>query len=116
MSTARSNKATFSRLHDAVNSGDLEVIAKTIDEVVEPEMLFHASVPMGMSGAQALKQVWAVLLRAFPDIHVAVEDVIAEGDKVVFRNSADPPWHAFQSTKSARSQQDYGLDPRPTHH
>ncbi|MBF6220564.1 ester cyclase [Nocardia abscessus] len=89
MSTARatSNIATFSRLHDAVNSGDAEVISKTIDEVVAPDMLFHAPVPMDATGAQALQQVWAVLLRAFPDIHVAVEDVIAEGDKVVFRNT-----------------------------
>jgi steroid delta-isomerase-like uncharacterized protein len=50
-------------------------------------MLFHAPVPMDARGAQALKQVWAVLLRAFPDIHVTVEDVIAEGDKVVFRQT-----------------------------
>jgi predicted ester cyclase len=27
------------------------------------------------------------LLRAFPDLHVAIEDVIAEGDKVVYRNT-----------------------------
>jgi hypothetical protein len=47
MSTAAtSNKATFSRFHDALNSGDAEVIWKTIDEVVEPDMLFHAPVPM----------------------------------------------------------------------
>ncbi|MFC6896960.1 ester cyclase [Nonomuraea dietziae] len=38
-------------------------------------------------GAQALKHIWAMLLRAFPDIHVTVEDVIAEGDKVVCRNT-----------------------------
>ena len=80
-------KATFSRFHDAVNTGDAAVISKTIDEVVEPDVLFHAPVPTGVTGAQALKQVWAVLLRAFPDLHVAVEDVIAEGDKVVARNT-----------------------------
>ncbi|MEO3858200.1 ester cyclase [Acrocarpospora sp. B8E8] len=84
---ATSNKATFRRFHDALNSGDAEVISKTIDVVVEPDVLFHAPVPMDATGAQALKHVWAVLLRAFPDIHVAVEDVIAEGDKVVFRNT-----------------------------
>jgi hypothetical protein len=84
---ATSNKATFSRFHEACNSGDAEVISKTIDEVVEPDVLFHAPVPMDATGAQALKHVWAVLLRAFPDIHVAVEDAIAEGDKVVFRNT-----------------------------
>jgi predicted ester cyclase len=29
--------------------------------------------------------VWAVLLRAFPDLHLNVEDLIGEGDKVVAR-------------------------------
>jgi steroid delta-isomerase-like uncharacterized protein len=89
MSTSQEtrNKATSDRFHDAVNSGDLELIAKTIDEVVEPDLLFHAPVPSDMTGVHALKQVWEILLRAFPDLHVAVEDVIAEGDKLVFRNT-----------------------------
>lgn len=89
MSTAQEtgNKAMFSRFHDAANTGDAEVISKTIDEVFEPDVLFHAPMPTEATGAQALKQVWAVLLRAFPDIHVAVEDMIAEGDKVVFRST-----------------------------
>lgn len=89
MATAQeaTNKATFSRFHDAINTGDAEVIARTIDEVVHPNVLFHAPVPTEETGAQALKQVWAVLLRAFPDLHVTVEDLIAEGDKVVARNT-----------------------------
>ena len=89
MSTAEAttNKATFSRFHAAMNSGDAQVIAQTVDEVVEPNVLFHAPVPTDVTGAQALKHVWAVLLRAFPDLHVTVEDVIAEGDKVVARNT-----------------------------
>lgn len=81
------NKATFDRLHDAVNTGDAEVIAKTIDEIVDPNMVFHAPVPSDVTGMEALKQVWVTLLRAFPDLHVAIEDVIAEGDKVVYRNT-----------------------------
>jgi hypothetical protein len=28
-----------------------------------------------------------ILLRTFPDIHVTLEDVIAEGDKIVARNT-----------------------------
>ena len=90
MSTAQAtaNKAAFSRFHDAVNTGDLEVISTMIDEVVAPDVLFHAPVPTGATGVQALRQVWEVLLRAFPDLHVAVEDLIAaEGDKVVARNT-----------------------------
>ena len=84
---ALGNKATFGRFHYAVNTRDLEVVSMMIDEVVEPGVVFHAPVPMGATGARAIKDVWTVLLRGFPDIHVAVEDVIAEGDKVVCRNT-----------------------------
>ncbi|GAA3629179.1 ester cyclase [Lentzea roselyniae] len=87
MTIETSNETTFSRLHDAVNSGDAEAISKAIDEVADPDLVFHAPVPGELSGVQALKQVWATLLRAFPDIHVAIEDVIAQGDKVVYRNT-----------------------------
>jgi steroid delta-isomerase-like uncharacterized protein len=89
MSTAQetSNKATFRRFHDAMNTGDAEVISKTIDEFVDPNVLIRTPLPIDATGAQALKQVWAMLLRAFPDLHVAVEDVIAEGDKLVCRNT-----------------------------
>jgi steroid delta-isomerase-like uncharacterized protein len=83
---ATSNQATLRRLHDAVNSGDMELISKRIDEVVKPDVQIRTPLPIQATGAQALKQVWAMLLRAYPDLHVTVEDVIAEGDKVVSRN------------------------------
>ncbi|MFE0649383.1 ester cyclase [Streptomyces sp. NPDC059534] len=75
------------RFHAAVNSGDRDVIAKAIDEFVAPDLDFHPPVAVGATGAEALKRVWEVLLRAFPDVHVAVEETIAEGDKVVSRNT-----------------------------
>ena len=81
------HKRTFIRFHDAMNSGDPRVISKTIDEMVAPNVLFHAPVPGGVTGAQALKQTWIVLLRAFPDLHVTVDDLIGESDKVVARNT-----------------------------
>ena len=89
MSTAQttSNKAALRRLHDAVNTGDAELISKTIDEVVEPDVLIRTPLPVEATGARALKEVWVKLLRAFPDLHVTVEDLIAEGDKVVSRNT-----------------------------
>jgi predicted ester cyclase len=82
-----SNKATFTRLHDALNSGDEELISKTIDEVFDPDVRIGTPLPVGVTGTQAIKQVWAILLRAYPDLHVTVEDLIAEGDKLVARNS-----------------------------
>jgi steroid delta-isomerase-like uncharacterized protein len=89
MSTAEeaSNKATVRRFDDVVSTGDAEFISKTIDELVEPDVLIHVPVPSQATGAQALKQVWAMLLRGLPDIDVTIEDVIAEGDKVVSRNT-----------------------------
>jgi steroid delta-isomerase-like uncharacterized protein len=89
MSTAQAttNKATYSRYLDAVNSGDPEVIANTLDEVVDPNLRMHVAVPTGATGAQALKQVLAMLRRTYPDFHVTAEDMIAEGDKLVARNT-----------------------------
>src|ERR1700716_1577602 len=89
MSTAQetSNKATFRRFHDATNTGDAELISKTIDEIVEPDVLIRTPLPVEATGARALKEVFARLLRAFPALHITVDDLIAEGDKVVGRNS-----------------------------
>ncbi|XVQ07341.1 ester cyclase [Spirillospora sp. CA-255316] len=83
---ATRNKATLRRFHEALNSGDLEVISKTIDEVVRPDVLIRTPLPIKSKGAQALKEVFTTLHQAFPDLHVSVEDLIAEGDKVVSRN------------------------------
>jgi steroid delta-isomerase-like uncharacterized protein len=70
-----------------VNTGNAEVISTMIDELVEPDAIIRTPVPLDVTGAEALKHVWAVLLEAFPDLHLTVEDIIAEGDKVVVRNT-----------------------------
>ena len=82
-----SNRATFARFSDALNSGDPDVISKTIDELVEPDAQIRTAAPIDATGAQLLKELWRRLHHAFPDLRVSVEDVIAEGDKVVSRNS-----------------------------
>ena len=81
------NRASFARFSDALNSGDPDVISKTIDELVEPEAQIRTAAPIDATGAQLLKELWRRLHHAFPDLRVSVEDVIAEGDKVVSRNS-----------------------------
>ena len=89
MSTAQvtSNRATFTRFTDAMNTGDPEVISKTIDQLVEPDAQIRTPLPIEATGAQLLKEVVGRLIKAFPDLRVTVEDVIAEGDKVVARDS-----------------------------
>ena len=89
MSTSEvaANKALFKRFHDAANTGDFDFLAKTIDELVAPDAVIRTPLPIDATGAELLKQVWAMLLRVYPDIHLTVEDLIAEGDKVVARNT-----------------------------
>ncbi|MDT0343901.1 ester cyclase [Streptomyces litchfieldiae] len=81
------HKATLSRLNEAHNSGDVELVSTMIDEIFQPDVLIHTPLPIEATGAEAQKEVLARLHRAFPDLHVAVEDMIAEGDKVVCRNT-----------------------------
>ncbi|MFG2406804.1 ester cyclase [Streptomyces brevispora] len=89
MSTARSanNRASLSRLHEAVNGGDAERIQKTIDELFDPDVLIRTPLRVQATGVEALKDVFMTLFRAFPDLHIEVEDMIAEGNGLVSRNT-----------------------------
>ncbi|MFF0476891.1 ester cyclase [Streptomyces sp. NPDC004284] len=84
---AMSNIAVLERFHSATNSGEMDLVAKAVDDLTAPDLVFHAPVPMGATGAEALKRVWEALLRAFPDLHVTIEETVAEGDRVVSRNT-----------------------------
>jgi steroid delta-isomerase-like uncharacterized protein len=87
MTTTESNKLTFRRFCDAMSNGDEELISSTIDELVEPDAEIRTPLPIEATGAQKLKEVFLRLRRAFPDLQVTVEDLIAEGDKVAGRNT-----------------------------
>jgi len=86
MSSTR-NKAAFTRVLEAANAHDEALLSKTVDEVFAPDALVATQLPIHTTGAQAIKEVFAILHRAFPDLRVTVEDVIAEGDKVVSRHT-----------------------------
>jgi predicted ester cyclase len=87
MTTTSSNKAAVERLNDATNSGDLDQIAEAIDELVEPDAVIHTPLPIEATGPELLKEVFARLLQAYPDLHITVEDLIEEGDRLVSRNT-----------------------------
>jgi predicted SnoaL-like aldol condensation-catalyzing enzyme len=67
-----------------------------------PEFVDHgADVPPGtLPGPEGAKQYVAGALRKFPDMHVTIEDVIAEGDKVMVRNT----WRATNPANGAKLQ------------
>jgi predicted SnoaL-like aldol condensation-catalyzing enzyme len=43
--------------------------------------------PAGPAGPAGPRQYLTAAFKRFPDIHVTIEDIIAEGDKVVVRNT-----------------------------
>ena len=71
------HKALARRWIDGINAGRPETSA----EVVAPDYRMNGQ-PLGQEGA---RQLSAMLLAAFPDWHGTIEDLVAEGDKVVVR-------------------------------
>jgi predicted ester cyclase len=78
--SAEDNKAVYRRFIDEVFNN--KNVAR-IDQFIQPDFVDHTpGLPSGLDGA---KQGVAGFLTGFPDIHFAIEDQIAEGDKVVAR-------------------------------
>jgi steroid delta-isomerase-like uncharacterized protein len=77
------NKAIFRRYFEEVlNTGDLTLV----DELIAPNYVSHY--PTGYDfggGPDDVKQIVTMVRTAFPDVHFTVEDMIAEGNKVVGR-------------------------------
>jgi steroid delta-isomerase-like uncharacterized protein len=75
------NRALVRRtVEEVYNQGNLAVV----DELVTSDFVIHS--PSGdIHGPAGAKQYVAALRGAFPDLHIAIEDQIAEGDRVVTR-------------------------------
>ena len=69
------NKAIVHRWIEAENKKDLAVL----DELMAADY-FDPSLPV--RGREGAKQLMAMMVKAFPDTHETIEDIIAEGDKV----------------------------------
>lgn len=80
------NKAFVQRhFEDFVNRQDLSAA----DRNFAVDYQEHGTdVPDGLPpGPEGPKRYLAAAFERFPDIHVTIEDIIAEGDKVVVRNT-----------------------------
>lgn len=80
--TTENNKALVRRLVEEVfNRRNLSVV----DELVSPDFVEHEVIPGIPSGREGTRQMFAMVLAAFPDFKGTIDDLIAEGDKVVLR-------------------------------
>lgn len=84
------NKALLRRYYDEVINNKKTT---AIDEFIDPQMVDHAAPPGLPGGIEGQRQVASMYLTAFPDTHFTVEDMIAEGDKVVVRLSMSVTQH-----------------------
>ncbi len=79
------NKALVRRLiEEGWNQGDLAVF----DEIYASDFIFHDPGLPQVRTREEDKQWIAGVLSAFPDFHLTIEDLIAEGDQVVVRLTA----------------------------
>jgi len=77
------NKALVRRLYaESLNRGDLTVI----DQVYAPDVELHfPGVPEDPYGPVPVHQLFRMMRDAFPGVQASIEDLVAEGDKVVAR-------------------------------
>ena len=72
------NKAMVRKANEALNRRDLTVL----DEFMASDYVDHAN---QLQGREDVKQLYIRTFKDLPDFHRAIEDIIAEGDKVWVR-------------------------------
>ena len=84
--SALDNKALIRRMTEALNNGTWR---EAFDALCTPTFVGHdPTAPADVVGPQALKDyAYDPWFAAFPDAQATIEDLIAEGDKVVTRST-----------------------------
>ena len=87
ISSATDNVAKSKRLLEAFSSGDVAVA----DELIDPQAVGNdPATPASMrslQGPEGFKRTVSMYRAGFPDLQMVIDDVVADGDKVVLR------WH-----------------------
>jgi steroid delta-isomerase-like uncharacterized protein len=80
MNTISDNKSVIQDFHRRINEGDLPGAAALVAE----DLVNHAAIPEAQ-GRAGLVTIFTKLRTGFPDLGSRLEDLIAEGDRVVAR-------------------------------
>ena len=84
MSTEQNKAMVRQMIEEVFNRGDLS----RVDEYLAPDFVEREELPPGLPGGREGVQQLTVLLRsAFPDFKATIDDLVAEGDKVVIRQT-----------------------------
>ena len=81
--SAEENKMLVRRVFEQMfNEGNLDVA----DELLAPGYVDHdPSLPQDVHGPEGFKEYVGMYRAAFPDLHVQIQDQLAEGDRVATR-------------------------------
>ncbi len=78
------NKGILRRFYEEIGKGNLAII----DELIADDQVEHSPFLPGQApGRQGTLELFTMIRAAFPDLHFTVEDMVAEGDKVVCRGT-----------------------------
>jgi|DewCreStandDraft_2_1066082.scaffolds.fasta_scaffold00283_5 predicted SnoaL-like aldol condensation-catalyzing enzyme len=77
----RTNKALIQELYQCLNRLDME----RARHLVTDDYVDHSMNLQGLLGESALAALFALVRQNFPGFHIAVDDLIAEGDRVAVR-------------------------------
>ena len=93
------NKAIIRRWAEVWNQGNLDAV----DEFVSDTYVRHDPNTPEVRGPEEEKQLMAMYLSAFPDLHFTIEDMVAEGTR---------SWAA--SPRAVRTRASCWASPQPT--
>ena len=78
------NKAIVRSLYETFNKQNLDAL----DDLIAPNYVDYSRQERGL---ESVKPYYTDIYKAFPDVHLTIEDIIAEGDKV---------WVRFRATET----------------
>lgn len=81
MSTQENESLTHRYVEEVLNGGKFELL----DDLLSPNYKRYISPTAAPLTSETQKQRLVGLRAAFPDMHVTIEDLIAQGDRVAFR-------------------------------
>ena len=79
------DKALIGRfIEEIFNQGNMSLA----DELLAPDFVEHEQLPPGIpNGREGVKAMTSMMRSAFPDFKATIEDILADGDKVVIRTT-----------------------------
>jgi len=72
-------------MEEILSKGNIDAL----EQFYASDFVDHNAWPGIPTGIEGMRQTYNIILSAFTDVHVKIDDTVAEGDKIVVRFTAD---------------------------